>query len=278
MLILSNIKTLYDGTSGDAASLHRGVDLFIDGAVIAERKPHDPALSVGDAHTRVDCSEFTVTPGLIDCHGHITVMGLRERDMKLANSHESLIYVEKILHRTLVEGGVTTLRDVGGATHRMKRLVDAGVLIGPRLKIAICMLSTTGGHADFRGPDRCHATINKLWDAGPGRPSNIVDGPWECRKRVREIAACGADSDQAVHEPRRRFPLRSSRAPRLHGGGGARRSARKPSARGLRVAAHAHSQAAGSSWRSSERGQRHPAHLVHGSSGWPTWPTRTGAP
>ena len=66
-------------------------------------------------------------------------------------------------------------------------------MIGPRLKIAICMLSTTGGHADFRGPDRCHGEISRLWPETPGRPASIVDGPWECRKRVREIAACGAD-------------------------------------------------------------------------------------
>ena len=107
-----------------------------------------------------------------------------------------MVYVEKVLYRTLVDGGVTTMRDVGGATHAMKRLVDEGVIIGPRLKVAICMLSTTGGHADFRGPDRCHATVSRLWPPGPGRPSSIVDGPWECRKRVREIAACWRRSDQ----------------------------------------------------------------------------------
>ena len=80
------------------------------------------------------------------------------------------------LYRTLVEGGCTTVRDVGGATFRMKALVDEGVILGPRLKVSICMLSTTGGHADFRGPDRCHGTISKLWREGPGRPSSIVDG------------------------------------------------------------------------------------------------------
>jgi imidazolonepropionase-like amidohydrolase len=108
------------------------------------------------------------------------------------------------------------------------------------LKIAICMLSTTGGHADFRGPDRCHASITKLWPEGPGRPSSIVDGPWECRKRVREIAACGADlikicaspgvaspSDKLEHQD---FSAEEVRAICL-----------EADARGLKVAAHAHS-------------------------------------
>ena len=35
--------------------------------------------------------------------------------------------------------------------------------------------------------------LSRLWPPGPGRPSSIVDGPWACRKRVREIAACGGD-------------------------------------------------------------------------------------
>ena len=61
------------------------------------------------------------------------------------------------------------MRDIGGATRWMKMLVEEGVVIGPRLKIAICMLSTTGGHADFKGPDRCHATISRLWPEEPGR-------------------------------------------------------------------------------------------------------------
>ncbi len=243
MLLLSNIKTLYDGTAADESALHRGVDLHVDAATgrILELRPHDPALTLGDAHARVDCSAYTVTPGLIDCHGHITVLGLRPEDIDRANSAASLLYVEKVLYRTLVDGGVTTLRDIGGATHMIKRLVEEGVMIGPRLKISICMLSTTGGHADFRGPDRCHATLSKLWPPAPGRPSNLVDGPWECRKRVREIAACGADlikvcASPGVASPSDHLEHRDFTPDEL------RAICDEAGARGLKVAAHAHSQ------------------------------------
>jgi len=193
MRIFANISKLYDGTGSTSASVHNGVDLFINNGRVSDVKTHDPATLTSETHEVIDCSGLTVTPGLIDCHGHITQLGLKESDEDLANSQAGILYVEKVLHKTLVDGGVTTMRDVGGATHFMKRMVDQNVIIGPRLKIAICMLSTTGGHADFRSPDRCHAELSKLWPEGPGRPSSIVDGPWECRKRVREIAACGAD-------------------------------------------------------------------------------------
>jgi imidazolonepropionase-like amidohydrolase len=240
MLVLSNVGKLYDGSGAGQEAVHRGVDVHIDGERIASLGPHDPHLSVDGDHVLVDASSYTVTPGLIDCHGHVTALGIDSASLDRSNDPGAMVYVEKVLHRSLVEGGVTTMRDVGGATHAMKRLVDEGLIIGPRLKIAICMLSTTGGHADFRGPDRCHATISRLWPEGPGRPSSIVDGPWECRKRVREIAACGGDliklcTSPGVASPGDRLEHRDFSPEEIMA------ITEEAGARGLRVAAHAHS-------------------------------------
>ncbi|HIK84142.1 MAG TPA: hypothetical protein EYG08_03430, partial [Myxococcales bacterium] len=193
MQVLSNISVLYDGASSTPESIHRGMDVLLEDGRILAVEPHQTGRSLGEAHAVLDCSRFTVTPGLVDCHGHITIIGLNPKDDAKINSQAGIVFVEKVLHTTLVDGGVTTMRDIGGATHLMKRLVDEGVFIGPRLQIAICMLSSTGGHADIRGTDRCHGQLTALWPEAPGRPSSVVDGPWECRKRVREIAACGAD-------------------------------------------------------------------------------------
>lgn len=240
MFVLSNIKKLYDGTSSDKKALRSGVDLFIEKGKVKALKPHDPRLRLGPAHPKIDASGWTVTPGLFDCHSHITVLGLSAKAMDVMNSQAALLYVEKILHATLVEGGVTTARDIGGATHFMKRMVDEGVLIGPRLKVAICMLSTTGGHADFRGPDRCHAELSRLWPEAPGRPSSMVDGPWECRKRVREVAASGADliklcTSPGVASPSDNLESQDFTAEEIAA------ICSEAAARGLRVAAHAHS-------------------------------------
>jgi imidazolonepropionase-like amidohydrolase len=269
MLILSNIERLYDGTSATKKAVHARVDLHIDAGRVHSLKPHDTKLlakskvargeASGDARAAgigardagaielagdarlVDCSGLTVTPGLIDCHGHITVLGLAKPAMDTMLGSGALVYVEKILHTTLVDGGVTTMRDIGGATHAMKRLVDEGVILGPRLKIAICMLSTTGGHADFRGPDRCHGELSRLWPEAPGRPSSIVDGPWECRKRVREIAACGADLIKICASPGIASPG-DALEHRDFTGEEIAAICDEAGARGLRVAAHAHSR------------------------------------
>ncbi len=240
MLVLSNVRKLYDGTASAPEAVHEGVDLLVDSARIHSLEPHRPDREHAAEDTVIDASELTVTPGLIDCHGHVTILGLTDEDIDQGNAPDALLYVERILYTTLVDGGVTTMRDVGGATHLVKRLVDEGVMIGPRLKISICMLSSTGGHADARGPDRCHAELSRLWPPAPGRPSSIVDGPWECRKRVREIGACGADlikicSSPGVASPGDRLEHREFTPEEV------RTIVEEAGARGLSVAAHAHS-------------------------------------
>lgn len=240
MIILSNIHKLYNGTAATTEAIHERTDVWIDEGLIKKVMPHNPSYPQGSEVQIIDCSAYTVTPGLIDCHGHVTLWGVGNESLDRMNSPEAPFWAERIMYRTLVHGGVTTLRDVGGATQVLKRLEQQGVLLGPRLQLAICMLSTTGGHADFRGPDRCCGELSRLWPAGPGRPSSIVDGPWECRKRVREIAACGGDlvkicaspgvvspSDHLEH---RDFTLEEMDA-----------ICDEAAGRGMYVAAHAHS-------------------------------------
>ncbi len=240
MIILSNIHKLYDGTSAGQGAIHERRDVWIDDGKIRAVKPHDANTHEGSEVQLVDCSAYTITPGLIDCHGHVTLWGVGDENLSRMNSPEAPFWAERILYRTLVSGGVTTLRDVGGATQVFKRLVDQGVLLGPRLQLAICMLSTTGGHADFRGPDRCCGELSRLWPAGPGRPSSIVDGPWECRKRVREIGACGGDlvkvcASPGVVSPTDHLEHRDFTREELEA------ICDEAAGRGMYVAAHAHS-------------------------------------
>ncbi|MFT4541716.1 MAG: imidazolonepropionase-like amidohydrolase, partial [Planctomycetota bacterium] len=241
MIVLSNIARLYDGTSSTTKAVQTGVDMYIDGARIHSVEAHQAERPEGDQLEVIDASAWTVTPGLIDCHAHVTITGLESARLDATNSPAGLAHIEKVLYRTLVDGGVTTARDIGGATQLIQRLVGDGTFIGPRLKIAICMLSTTGGHADFRGPDRCHASISRLWPEGPGRPSSIVDGPWECRKRVREIAACGGDliklcTSPGVASPSDKLEHQDFSAEEI------RAICHEAEGRGMRVAAHAHSR------------------------------------
>jgi imidazolonepropionase-like amidohydrolase len=64
------------------------------------------------------------------------------------------------------------------------------MIVGPRLQISIVMLSQTGGHGDDWYPSGAEVP---LMGSHPGRPSAIVDGPDEVRRKVRELRRMGAD-------------------------------------------------------------------------------------
>ncbi|MFY9669881.1 MAG: amidohydrolase family protein, partial [Trebonia sp.] len=86
--------------------------------------------------------------------------------------------------------GITTVRDAGGADLGIQHAVDDGLIEGPRLRIAITILSQTAGHGDGWLPS---GMLAPLQVSHPGRPPGIVDGPEEMRKRVREIVRAGAN-------------------------------------------------------------------------------------
>jgi imidazolonepropionase-like amidohydrolase len=60
------------------------------------------------------------------------------------------------------------------------------------MQISITILSQTGGHGDSWQP--CGAHMPRIIGVHhPGKPDNIVDGPEEMRKKVRELIRAGAD-------------------------------------------------------------------------------------
>jgi imidazolonepropionase-like amidohydrolase len=94
------------------------------------------------------------------------------------------------LRRTLAVG-ITTVRDAGGADLGVKTAVDEGLIEGPRMQISLTLLSQTGGHGDAWMP--CGGEVPVFGLTYPGMPSNLVDGPEEMRRKVRELIRAGAD-------------------------------------------------------------------------------------
>jgi imidazolonepropionase-like amidohydrolase len=138
----------------------------------------------------IDLRSSTVLPGLIDCHTHITGEGTENAIIKavtetpLDDAVRSTVYAKRTL-----DAGFTTIRNVGangGADVALKRAIEAGIVVGPRMWTARTVLSITGGHGDQGGlrPD--------LWVA-PTWMDGIVDNADEARKAVRYQHKYGAD-------------------------------------------------------------------------------------
>ncbi len=177
-------------------TVYRGGSVF-DGTGIDPR-PADVAVEDGrivdvgtglDGDEAVDATGRTILPGLFDCHVHVV---LDTVDVwRLANRPFSYnFYVAARNLEATLRAGITSIRDAGGADLGMKQAVEDGLISGPRMQISLTMLSQTGGHGDDWLPSG--ASIPLLAEH-PGIPSQIVDGPDEMRRKVRELHRNGAD-------------------------------------------------------------------------------------
>lgn len=142
-----------------------------------------------DGDEQVDVSGLTVLPGLIDCHVHVISSGAAGVGSLHLPFSYSYFQAVRNLARTL-DCGITTARDAGGADLGVRQAVADGLIEGPRLRIAISILSQSGGHGDGWLPS---GTCAPIFPAHAGRPDGVVDGPEEMRKRAREIIRAGAD-------------------------------------------------------------------------------------
>ena len=144
-----------------------------------------------DGDETVDCSDTLVTPGLFDCHVHFMVDGDLSPNRHLSTPFSlNFFQAAERMARTLA-CGITTVREAGGADLGVKEAQENGLVAGPRMHVSITVLSQTGGHGD--GWEVCGAHMPGLMDPHPGRPTNIVDGPDEMRRKVRELVRAGAD-------------------------------------------------------------------------------------
>jgi imidazolonepropionase-like amidohydrolase len=172
---------IFDGTGSDL----RNQDLLIEGETL---RLVGQGAEAGADET-VDLAGATVLPGFIDSHVHVCLSTL---DL-IANLGYPFSYqfflAERNLRRTL-DVGITTVRDASGADLGIQRAVDDGLIDGPALRISIIALSQTGGHGDHWLPS---GNVPEVLKEHPGRPSGIVDGPDEARKRVRELIRDGAN-------------------------------------------------------------------------------------
>jgi imidazolonepropionase-like amidohydrolase len=172
---------VFDGTGAAIA----GADIVVESERIVE-------VGVGlDGDEAVDVTGRTLLPGMFDCHVHLV---LRHEDMdELRVMHEPFSYrffqVAENL-RTTIALGITTVRDAAGADLGLKRAVEDGVLVGPRMQISVNMLSMTGGHNDAWLPS---GAISSWGVSYPGMPDGVCDGIDGVRAKVREMARAGAD-------------------------------------------------------------------------------------
>lgn len=173
--------TVFDGSGAPPAP----ADIVMEDGKICE-------VGIGlDGDVAVDCSGQSIYPGFIDCHVHLMADGNLDPMSHVSTPFSMNFYLTlERMQRTLA-AGITTIREAGGSDLGVKQAQVRGLANGPRMQISITILSQTGGHGD--GWEVCGAHLPGMLDPHPGRPHNIVDGPDEMRRKVRELIRAGAD-------------------------------------------------------------------------------------
>lgn len=124
----------------------------------------------------LDWSDYTVMPGLINCHTHVGILPTADNDLVLTYPPaQRTVFILQHL-RELLASGVTTIRDLGCYDNfdlQIRDFIRGGEVLGPDMYAAGPMLTMTGGHAHKVGVE--------------------CDGVDECRKATRERLKSGVD-------------------------------------------------------------------------------------
>jgi len=185
MLAITN-GTIIDGLGGDPRT---GMTLLIENErITALGRQSEVAIPRGAQV--IDAMGGSILPGLIDTHVHFT-MEFPDvlRGLLTPPSLRLLLAIPRM--RATLEAGVTTVRDAAGAPAGLKMAVERGIIAGPRMQVAISLISQTGGHGDGFYP--CCADIGFFGGSFTDIPNGVADGVEEVRKAVREVLRAGAD-------------------------------------------------------------------------------------
>lgn len=183
--LLTNLR-LFDGASG---KLRDGVQVLVArNRVVDILEAGD---TVADAEV-IDCGGRVVMPGLIDMHWHAMLCGLTATAALTADIGYIYLLAAREAERTLLRG-FTTIRDAGGPSFALKRAIDEGIVVGPRIFPSGAMISQTSGHGDFRlrtgVPRTATSPLSRAEALGA---TMIADGSDEVLRRVREQLMLGA--------------------------------------------------------------------------------------
>ncbi|MFL3004924.1 MAG: amidohydrolase family protein [Candidatus Neomarinimicrobiota bacterium] len=143
----------------------------------------------GDGDKQIDLNNYTVIPGLMDMHVHLSGESNPKKYMERFTmnlddyAYQSVPYAEKTLM-----AGFTTVRDLGGPINTsLKNAIEKGHVKGPRIFSAGKALATTGGHSDPTNG------MSFVLAGEPGPKQGVINGVSDARKAVRQQYKNGAD-------------------------------------------------------------------------------------
>jgi len=187
-VLFENVR-IYNGT---ADRLSAPSNVLVVGNVIRTISSGPIADPAGVEVQRIRGGGRTLMPGLIDNHWHtMLVRPLPSQAIEGDVGYLNLLAGAEA-HATLMRG-FTSVRDLGGPSFGLKRAIDEGLTVGPRIYPSGALITITGGHGDFRSPSELPRRLGgPLSRMEIMNGSMVADSPDEVRVRAREQLLLGA--------------------------------------------------------------------------------------
>lgn len=187
-VLVVNGTRIIDGT-GSPPSEPSDVTI-VDGLIASIQLARETKYASGGAEV-IDAWGTFITPGLIDCHVHLT--GTRGADVfrRYIEEQPSIRIIRAIRDANrILRRGFTSVRHLGHGdadqAQAVKQAIAMGLVAGPRMLTCGWAISQTGGHGVLAGWPL--DLVEQLRPRGA-----FADGPDLCRKLVRRNLGDGAD-------------------------------------------------------------------------------------
>ncbi len=184
LTLFTNVH-IFDGVSEERLA----GNVLVEGNLI--KQVSAAAISAPGA-TVIDGGGGTLMPGLIEAHAHLSLHG----DLFQVRNDLNWMYVgaksgAEAGH--MLMRGFTTARDAAGPTNGLRKVIDAGHVVGPRIYSAGPAISQTGGHFDIRGLNEPNYYFLGMSDPKQFMEwAYLADGVPEVQKAAREVLRKGS--------------------------------------------------------------------------------------
>ena len=189
-VLFENVR-VFDGKS---ERLTPPVNVLVVGNTIQSIGPLPITAPAGAEVTRIVGNGRTLMPGLIDNHVHVVMTASTQTEMVDPQATFTSIEAKGAEEaRQMLLRGFTTVRDLGGPSFGIKKTIDSGQAVGPRIYPSGAMISQTSGHGDSRLPTERSRRFFGKPSIGEELGFNfIADGRDEVLTATRENLRFGA--------------------------------------------------------------------------------------